>query len=1584
MPKKNSTKERQKRQVAEQKKQEADKKKEEADKVKQQQKEEREKAKEEKKLQKQLEIEERKHYKDDIQRKKNDGIQKKKDEELKVINEQRKRDEGIINILKDDIHFDDNFKPIFKILQSDGSIIKNIIHIADIHIKRNIFHERYDLVFNRFYDDLKTYKINNPDTIVCLCGDLFDEKDDLKTYSFDHTVNFIKNVSNIFPLVLISGNHDTIEYNKDQIDPIGTILKHLTVPNVYHLKVSGVYQYNNIIFGVSSIFDKYILSHDELMEIYSASKLVNTYNQSDIKKIGLYHGQIMFDGMWFNSSNVKTLEQFGAYDYILLGDIHRFTYLNKEKTVAYCSSMISQTTAETDDYHGYLEWNILNGKSSYHSIKNEFSHHEIDLTCIIEPSCLDEILKSTEIVKPQVKISDELIIKELEKYKSGYLILNCDEKIGSGINMQDIKQKINKIYPDFAISPKIIHDKNNTNKNRLELSDLKKVDGDIIDNTQIEAIMKIYMDKNYPSYSEDVRTNILEQLKKIIVDAKSDNVVEYVNSDWKLLFLSFDYMYGYGPDNVIDFTKYPENDIVGIFGENAIGKSAIIDVITFMLFSRSARENVKFVPKDIININANISYGDLIIQSHNIKYLIRKTCYRNRCKSGEHVKPRSELYELTDDPSYHATYKLFNKIYYKKCLTDKNRKNTDDLLTPIIGTYDNFITTSVLLQGNSRTFKSQTNVQKKEFLSQILKIDHFKKAEVVINEKFTKLKAEYDATSLAYKNIMSNKSVDELQQEIDKIIIKLDDLSNQKKQLEKEQLIIKQHIDELIKQILPVANNIKIKSQQDLDQAKNSVNEFKDSKRVKKEAIAKYKLQIAEFEEKLNSLDLLQNTDKITESYNKHAQSVKDNQKKLFDKINELSTKKQSIMLTNIDGNLSIKDITQNIMKLENEILTLDIEIDKLLTDETNIKTKINQLTSIKRETEIIQQNKEYQEKQKNDLSKIFKLINDHTILKQSKQFIQIDPDCTLENLNVELNDASEKLEVINKYLNNSDTIQMLKIKNKLIDDYENLMNSNTDHVYSSLNKLKNGEYIRESFNETIDDIKDTLDLIFKRSNNHVLIKKYEKLQEQLKIYDSQISDKDQLVKNIDDINNDIIKVESNNKTKKEIININDDIKKLMIDQKQLNDQSLNIPSYVKLQDEVKLKDVLQRELDAVIFKHKELLLQKDTINNKIKQGQMNIEIIKNNNILIQQIKEIDTQIIVLRQDLDKVDDKQSEHKIRYEKLRKQQNDKNDYDAEILERVQLGLLVDSENKKIDEKIKVIDYDVQLYEQTKESILRNKKINDDIEKSKEDDKTITNKIQKMTQEIYEYNTTKKNHQKHIIDVEKSISELSKLKSEVEIYTILSKLSGKNGLQLYLLNQYLNLINDRIKLTISGLIDKEIRLELDGETIELKIMIKNDKNDTKENTVQIYTMSGMENLMTDIVFKIIFAQVSVIPKCNLLFIDESISVLDKERMENVEDLFIFLKQYYYNVFLITHIDVVKRHIVNYVEIHKNNGFSLLHNVDNFIDVREEPEKLESIKNNINMEDPTSSDSIESVKSTDIAEDIKVSKKKVKKIK
>jgi len=199
-------------------------------------------------------------------------------EELKEIIKERKQNKQKVNVhgkeLIDDIELDEEKLEIetdvldivqeyknkkielkSEIIMNNKKVIKRIVHTADIHIRLSSLHKEYEIIFNRLYESIKEIK---EEILIVICGDLLHTKNELDPDTIMFVLDFLKNLSKISPVIIIAGNHDCFEHS-DKVDSITAILEERLLPDVHYLKESGIYIYNNIIFGVSSIKDKNIL-----------------------------------------------------------------------------------------------------------------------------------------------------------------------------------------------------------------------------------------------------------------------------------------------------------------------------------------------------------------------------------------------------------------------------------------------------------------------------------------------------------------------------------------------------------------------------------------------------------------------------------------------------------------------------------------------------------------------------------------------------------------------------------------------------------------------------------------------------------------------------------------------------------------------------------------------------------------------------------------------------------------------------------------------------------------------------------------------------------------------------------------------------------------------------------------------------------------------------------------------------------------------------------------------------------------------------------------------------------------------------
>ena len=1370
-----------------------------------------------------------------------------------------------------------------KIIYS-GRTINKIIHIADIHIRLSSRHTEYEEVFEEFYNELVYIKFSEPNCIVCLCGDLLESKDELKPDTILQTWNFLKNISSIFPLIMISGNHDRIEQNDNKIDSIQSIINERPIENIHYLKDSGVYIYENLIFGVSSIVDKYILNIDKLNSLLKKT-YPDIYEFKHIKKIALYHGGVENATNNFNFilPNCRNISDFGSYDYILLGDIHKFQYLNKEKTIAYSSSMISQNFGETDDNHGYLEWDLLNNWSKFHILFNRYAFNKINLNRIINLNNIIDI---------------NLLKKLLPNLNSGYLKIEYNTDYES-IKIFELKKQINMYYPQLSIIFNQIYDKNNIISDNIII---EQPNNDIISNN---ISIKEYLQQK-ENISDPILINkILEYFNRII-DKSSNNKIEYIGNEWKILFLSFDYMFGYGANNVIDFTKYPNNEIIGIFGDNAIGKSSLIDIISFMLFSKTTREDTL---KDIININSDTSKGLIIIESGKKKYMIQKSCYKHSntktTKSNSQIQTKMYMYKLipTEDKS---CYKYNNEFYQLESLTEENRYKTTSILESIIGDLQNFILTSVLLQGTNETFKNKDNKQKKEFLCKILNIDHYSTYEKEIVEEYKKIKQQIIYQHKLIESI-SNDSIESI------IDANSDINSNILKQLniEKDELtiIIRQDEDKkslLYMDLINIQYNMDmIKDEKDKELLLIDISKNADIMATIDKEIRLDEFNIVENERLINELNLINNETIINETYCKDMLEIDTKQKninKQIENINILLYENQLIKLNkDIDSN-KIDDYKQELTdnkRIENKLLN-----EKLLNEEL-----INKLDLIKNKESINNDNRIYQENNKKALINLNDLIKNEIQSKAKLVFRPVEDNRSLGELN-------NKLIELNEYLTDPDIYDVLRKRSKIFRDYEKFRLDKKELLYEKLNDLKlNLSNIKTS----VDDIIRLLDMVLNPTliTENIIVDRYNEYIKFEITYNDQMAQKENIL-------NLIIDKDYNKQIQEQILEKNNVIKELENTMNEINNKRTNTILYDRLLEEFKEEIVYRQNIND--FNSRLLKIVAD--NNRLEKIIADINFNKEKQIIIDRLK-------VDKEKLEKellYNNSLVENLESYKQLlllKEELKHKNVYMNNILMRRQDILDKKERYNKLENSNRDFNKIVNEYNRNKESIetnrqtknkidLINKGLVDYIERMKDIDKQI----------IINNNILKTNIEK-ITKINLNNKELDRLKSESTIYGYLTTMVGVNGLQLYLLNKYLDRISSRINNILEPFIHKNIILELINDKIEMKII---------QDNKQIYTLSGMESFMLDLSLIIIINEISQIPKSNIMFIDESISVLDKNRIDNINDLLLFMKEYFNQVFMITHMKQVKSSINYSLDIKKNTKFSRIYNLEKTIDIRE----------------------------------------------
>jgi len=591
---------------------------------------------------------------------------------------------------------------------------ERIIHLSDIHIRMNERHEEYRECFKELYKKLETYEKSS--SIIVLTGDILNERTGLSAETIILCTEFLKNLSSILKTVMIAGNHDGYLNSSQKIDIISGILYDKDIPNLYYLKYSGIYTFNNLTFGVSSIFENNFIK---------ASALSNETNQI---KIALYHGGVgnyKLQNLMAHKGE-KTIEDFKGYDYVLLGDIHHHQYLNEERTIAYASSMICQTYGEVGE-HGYILWDLENKKSDYIKIKNDYD------------------FKNGYLTENHIKIDEEVFdindIEQIKDYlpKRGRLQIYRDD---TQENMDRIKYLKNRL-------------KNISIKEHDNIV-LKKNDKDIKLKYEInrKEIIRELLNNKHKNVEEDIVEWIDEQLKN------NDKVNNNEYNTCELLKLKFSNLFIYGENNEIDMLKYNTKEIILICGKNSYGKSSIIDIIIFNLYEEYARDigNIKKSKSGILNNSKDSGSSELLIKIGETMYLIEKLYKRKK----DEIETTGTIYKLdnTEDIKIvHKNHKMngnkmyeYNGIKYK-LLAYLGGKSTTKEIERLLGKKDNFMLINIMMQNDNISFKNKNQSERKKTLMQLLDLDKYERIKKDVSIKYLEQKSKKEELEKNKKDV---------------------------------------------------------------------------------------------------------------------------------------------------------------------------------------------------------------------------------------------------------------------------------------------------------------------------------------------------------------------------------------------------------------------------------------------------------------------------------------------------------------------------------------------------------------------------------------------------------------------------------------------------------------------------------------------------------------------------------------------------------------------------------------------------------------------------------------------------------------
>ncbi len=277
------------------------------------------------------------------------------------------------------------FSSIFEI---NFLMVKLIVHIADIHIRTYRLHEEYKEVFITFLNQLRNQlkDADKSEIRIALVGDLVHQKIIISNEQLILGTWFLRKLEEIAPVIIIAGNHDLLENNKDRVDSITPMVQFLPDTNINFFKESKCYLDDNIVWCVYSIFEE-----NNMPDLESARREFG----NDKTYVGLYHAPILNakTDIGYEIDHGASLEIFEGCDMVLLGDIHkRQSFNHKGVKIAYPSSLIQQNFGENVTKHGYLLWDVEQRNFTEHDVNNNNPYYNFKIRSLEDLESNKEIL----------------------------------------------------------------------------------------------------------------------------------------------------------------------------------------------------------------------------------------------------------------------------------------------------------------------------------------------------------------------------------------------------------------------------------------------------------------------------------------------------------------------------------------------------------------------------------------------------------------------------------------------------------------------------------------------------------------------------------------------------------------------------------------------------------------------------------------------------------------------------------------------------------------------------------------------------------------------------------------------------------------------------------------------------------------------------------------------------------------------------------------------------------------------------------------------------------------------------------------
>jgi DNA repair exonuclease SbcCD ATPase subunit len=444
--------------------------------------------------------------------------------------------------------------------------------------------------------------------------------------------------------------------------------------------------------------------------------------------------------------------------------------------VVYSGSLLQQNHGESVKGHGWCLWNLEDFSHKFQELPNAYGYYTLEL-------------QDGKITFP-TDMPRNVRLRLFTGTADTSLVKKTTAALRKRYNIIELSINKNRFNQTTAVTPRGTH----------LTTDVTNV------NTQ-NTLIQDWIERNHETVDDELMKKIISV--NTALNAQVNHEDQSRNIHWRPLKFTFSNMFSYGENNEIEFEHL--HGIHGIFAQNASGKSSSMDALIFCLYDKTPRA---FRGDHIMNNRRDQFECELKFEINQDIYYIRRIGTR---KKGGDVKVDVSFWKENPDGTHLS-------------LNGEDRRDTNANIRNYVGSYEDFILTSLSSQNASALFIDKSHSERKDLLIQFMGLNVFDKLFDEANEeskeitgalkKFKKMdfgQLLADTQTKLETAIESHKKVEgtihDIREERDTLDVQLRDWQSQKRPVPN----VTSNIDELYGE-LQKTNKLIIKHKSDKEQ----------------------------------------------------------------------------------------------------------------------------------------------------------------------------------------------------------------------------------------------------------------------------------------------------------------------------------------------------------------------------------------------------------------------------------------------------------------------------------------------------------------------------------------------------------------------------------------------------------------------------------------------------------------------------------------------------------------------------------------------------------------------------------------------